>query len=147
MERSSYGDSWGNRMTPFMAALARDLGGLLTVELSMREARACGALAVGARGRSKVWSVDDIAAIIAAFSLVRASRLFREKGRRTLADPDQRRDILAAIGGALRAGRRLQLEQTTPGGNLRLTLVLEADAMRRLAALVDEWGDKDAAAA
>ncbi len=125
---------WGS--FPFAASLAEAFGcPLAQAEVTIREARMIGLIRAGAR-RYKVWTVDDVAAIIATYLLVRASGN-RAAGLAMLHDPARQRGIINGIGAALQLGDPIELE--FGHGNIVVTVRLAGLAVRRLADLVGDW--------
>lgn len=134
------------RGSEFQEALAAEFGGLVQAEWAPRDARSLGLMAAGPNGINRVWAAEDIAAIIATFLLVRLQHgRFRNAGRRRLQDPEMRREIIADAVMALRFGHALGFE-VTDGGPVTLTVRMRADAIQRLARLVDDWGNAREAA-
>jgi len=121
---------------PFAASLADAFGCTLAqAEVTIREARMIGLIRPGAR-RWKVWTVDDVAAIIATFLLVRASGN-RDAGLVMLHDPARQRGIMNRIGTALQLGDPIEFEFKK--GDLSVTVRLSGLGVRRLADLVGDW--------
>ena len=129
------------RATAFQRALAAEFGSQTLAEWVPREARSLGLIRRGSYGRHRVWSADDIAAIVATFLLVRAQGgRFRDAGRQRLLDPEQRRAILDGVAMALRFGHAIEFD-ICEAGPVAMAVRMSAGAVQRLARLVDDWGD------
>jgi hypothetical protein len=129
----------------FQAALAAEFGSLTLAEWVPRDARALGLMHARSHGRHRVWTAEDIAALVATFMLVRAQGgRFRDAGRQRLLDPEQRRHILGGVMAAMCFGHAVEFD-ISDGGPVTGTVRMDAGAVQRLARLVGDWGDAEAA--
>lgn len=130
--------------TRFSRGLAILCGNVTAAENCMRHARVLGLNAAGTRGRHRTWTADEVSALVLTFLLTRLAPRVQAARRRLLADMDWRRSTLDAIGAAIRAGSPIDI--TLDGdGRYSVTATISAGVVRDLAALVDDWGDAEAA--
>lgn len=123
----------------FLTTLGDVFGTVSLAEYIVRRTRDLGLMHANARGRGKVWTVDDLAAIVLMallYSVAGPARADAE--HRARFDPVWRDAVLGDIRRALRFGDDVGLDLC--GGLVAVTVTVRRDAVVKLASLVDDWG-------
>lgn len=124
----------------FIPALGAVVGGGYVAEYVIRRARELGLMRAAARGCNRLWTVDEVAAVVLSLVVYNMGGLARRAvEQRIFDDAFWRQAVLEGFAQALAFGWEIHFDHEAETG-LGVTTIMRAEYVRQLGALVDDWG-------